>query len=247
MARKGKIARLPDAIREMINERIRDGIPFEVIAGEINARPEVTEALQPHFKNPTIMVGNLSEWKLGGFQEWQAEKTKAKAAQTPTERILGATQNFIDVAQGRLSDRIALLFASHMVAEIKSLEQATGTEEKARLWRELRMSLAAMKRYEFFSLRHKQELQKMEKQKAEEGDALTIEEKEARINEIMGLDEDQTYKDFLTATWRGPDAEKMDSQDDRMIAEGKMRPREEQIARYRRQLEEEKKRRESEQ
>jgi len=242
MTRKGKIARLPEEIREIINQQISDNIALKRIAAEINARPGIAEILQPHFKNRTITESNLSEWKLGGYLEWRSER----AAKSSMARIMSANDTVLDAAQSRLSDRIAVLLASHMIAEIKQLENTTRTEEKIRLWRELRLGLSAMKRYEFFSLKHKQEMLKMEKQKVEEQTLMTLEEKEARINEIMGLDDERTYKDFLTATWRGPEADEMNRQDDQLIAAGNIPPREQQIAEYKLSLEAEQKRRERE-
>jgi hypothetical protein len=58
--RNGKIARLPDAVRETLNERLRDGEPYEPLLTWLNSLPEVRASLQKHFDGAPIVEQNLS-------------------------------------------------------------------------------------------------------------------------------------------------------------------------------------------
>ena len=56
--RTGKVACLPKAARDRLNQMIEDGVPYE----------EIIEALGDDGKHLTD--GNISEWKKGGHQDW---------------------------------------------------------------------------------------------------------------------------------------------------------------------------------
>jgi len=71
MGRTGKIARLPRATREELNERMEDGEPARPLLEWLNACPEVEEVLWEHFDGRPITEQNLSEWRQRGFLDWQ--------------------------------------------------------------------------------------------------------------------------------------------------------------------------------
>ncbi|MEP6670571.1 MAG: hypothetical protein ABJF10_15530, partial [Chthoniobacter sp.] len=78
--RLGKIARLPLAIRDWLNERLQDGEPARALVKELNSLPEVQEMLEVYFEGRPINEQNLSAWKLGGFREWQQyQRTRVTA------------------------------------------------------------------------------------------------------------------------------------------------------------------------
>lgn len=84
-ARTGKIARLPLAIREEVNRRLREGEPGPKILAWLHTLPEVLKVLDEHFREEPISPQNLSEWRQGGYAEWlerleQVERTKELAA-----------------------------------------------------------------------------------------------------------------------------------------------------------------------
>ncbi len=66
----GKIARLPKDIRDQLNRRLEDNQPTDIILGWLNALPGVQEILATQFNRAPISPGNLSNWRLGGFQHW---------------------------------------------------------------------------------------------------------------------------------------------------------------------------------
>lgn len=70
MTRIGKIARLPKAIRDRLNQQIQDGVPGKALVYWLNQNDEVRDVLLQHFNAKEITEQNLSEWKQGGYQDW---------------------------------------------------------------------------------------------------------------------------------------------------------------------------------
>ena len=74
MTRNGKIARLPKAIRDQLNQSLEDGVPGISLVNWLNMLPEVRQVMTDHFEGRDINEVNLSEWKAGGFLDWQARR-----------------------------------------------------------------------------------------------------------------------------------------------------------------------------
>ncbi|MCB1211249.1 MAG: hypothetical protein KDK97_18130 [Verrucomicrobiales bacterium] len=70
MTRNGKIARLPRAIRDRLNQQIQDGVPGKDLVRWLNGMNEVVDILAQQFNTDRITEQNLSEWKQGGYQDW---------------------------------------------------------------------------------------------------------------------------------------------------------------------------------
>jgi uncharacterized protein YukE len=71
MSRNGKIAHLPGNVRDELNQRLENGQEGATLLPWLNALPEVQERLKDHFDGAPISKQNLSEWRQGGFREWQ--------------------------------------------------------------------------------------------------------------------------------------------------------------------------------
>lgn len=74
MTRKGKIARLPRAIRDELNQRLDNGEQGVRLVEWLNGLPEVKKVLESDFEARPITDGNLADWKNGGFLDWQAQQ-----------------------------------------------------------------------------------------------------------------------------------------------------------------------------
>jgi hypothetical protein len=77
VTRKGKIAQLPFALRELLNQRLRDGQLAPKILPWLNGAAGLRG-------RGCINDGNISEWRQGGYQDWlagqeQVEKTRRLA------------------------------------------------------------------------------------------------------------------------------------------------------------------------
>jgi hypothetical protein len=114
MARNGKIARLPRDIREELNRRLQDGEPGGPLLAWLNLLPAVQAVLAREFGGCAISKQNLSEWRAGGFSEWQArQETLAQA------RELAADADEITAAtDGRLTDHLATVVAARYAAAL---------------------------------------------------------------------------------------------------------------------------------
>jgi hypothetical protein len=72
MSRPGKIARLPHAIRDQLNQRLQDAEPAKPLLDWLNSLPEVRALLDAQFAGSPITKQNLTDWKQAGFLQWQA-------------------------------------------------------------------------------------------------------------------------------------------------------------------------------
>lgn len=80
MTRNGKIARLPQPIREQINRRLENGEEGKQIVQWLNTLPQVTAVLAADFGGQPINEPNLSHWKMGGYRDWEAQQDALEAA-----------------------------------------------------------------------------------------------------------------------------------------------------------------------
>lgn len=60
--RRGKIARLPYRVRELVNLMLRDGLPYA----------DITRKIAEH--GYTLSLDSLSRWHSGGYQTWLREQ-----------------------------------------------------------------------------------------------------------------------------------------------------------------------------
>lgn len=82
--RRGKIARLPQRLREELCQRMLDGEQAPTLLPWLNALPEMVDVLKAQFDGQPVTDSNLSDWRKGGFVDWQrkrerVEKTKQLA------------------------------------------------------------------------------------------------------------------------------------------------------------------------
>jgi hypothetical protein len=74
MARIGKIARLPKAVRAQLNTRLQDGAEGKQIVHWLNSLPEVKDVLAEKFEGRPINEQNLTNWRQGGYEDWLAHQ-----------------------------------------------------------------------------------------------------------------------------------------------------------------------------
>ena len=85
MTRNGKIARLPREIREQVNRQLDDGVPGKDIVDWLNTLPETRAMLLEKFDDRPIRAQNLSEWKAGGYRDWQLRQETLEAVRSLSE------------------------------------------------------------------------------------------------------------------------------------------------------------------
>jgi hypothetical protein len=70
MIRKGKIARLPVAVRESLNTLLYDGRSQKAMVAWLNTLPVVQETMAREFGGRPIVKQNMSAWYRSGYEEW---------------------------------------------------------------------------------------------------------------------------------------------------------------------------------
>jgi uncharacterized protein YukE len=112
-ARNGKIARLPRPVRDELNRRLECSEESPELLDWLNALPAVQEVLKEHFEGVPVSKQNLSQWRLGGFQEALARRDLAQDAHDLTE--LAAEVKGPEIS-GELADNAAIVLAARLGA-----------------------------------------------------------------------------------------------------------------------------------
>ena len=143
MTRTGKIARLPREIREQLNRRLEDGATGVSLVEWLNSQRKVRSVLKAEFGGNPISEQNLSEWKQGGFIEWQKHQEMLLQA-----RELAANAVELDRAcDGSLADRVSSMLAVRYAALLGTLQSTTGEHvEDWKMLREVCSDLTALRK-----------------------------------------------------------------------------------------------------
>jgi len=144
-SRIGKMARLPLAIRQELNQRLQNGEPGKDLIPWLNSLPEVQAVLAAQFSGQPIVKQNLSAWKQGGYEDWEEEQSALEAVATVFEHSDGLQQ----AAKDGLTDRMTLVLTAKMAMEIKKLNSEKDGGKKSKIWRELLGSLVLLRRGNF--------------------------------------------------------------------------------------------------
>jgi len=128
MARTGKIARLPRHIRAELNARLQDGHEGKEIVPWLNSLLEVKRVLAASFEARPINEQNLSDWRLGGYEEWLAQQDVLSQAGD-----LAANQQELETVSrgGSLADHLAAVIGFRYAAILAG--QGLELDEKALL------------------------------------------------------------------------------------------------------------------
>jgi hypothetical protein len=185
MTRNGKIARLPNAIREQLNQRLFDGEEGKNLVEWLNSLPKVQAVMKVSFEGRPITEDNISEWKKGGYLTWEAGERLAEKV----TKVLERTDALEKVAQQGLTDRIALILAANLALEMERLQDVPDGLEKIKLLRELRISLLALKRMEVYSQRLKIEGDRHRKTEKAKTKRMTVEQRVQTVKALLGINE----------------------------------------------------------
>ena len=144
MTRTGKIARLPQHVREELNRRLRDGEPGGPLLEWLNAHEEVGEVLQNHFDGQPINKQNLSDWRLGGHRDWLRHQETRDLMRHLSEQ----GDELLEETRGEaVSDRLAAVLATEVVRTAQAvLDEVTDPAERWRRIRELLRELAELRK-----------------------------------------------------------------------------------------------------
>jgi hypothetical protein len=130
--RRGKIARLPGVIRNELNHRLHNGALGKELVPWLNSLPEVQPALKERFAGRAITEDNLSEWRRGGFRDWQDQQERRARI-----RELSADYQNVDPEQNaaRLNSHTQEALALELAEELELISRMNGEERSKRLQR----------------------------------------------------------------------------------------------------------------
>jgi hypothetical protein len=207
--RRGKIARLPKAIRQELNLRLQDGELGKSLAQWLNGLQEVQAIMTALFHGTPIREQNISEWRKGGYQDWERAEEARLALGGVEEDITGLQET----SKEGLTHRLAFYLAAQLALQIQRVSALPDGAEKVKSLRELTASLVALRRGDLQEERLllEREKQGLAKKSKEEREAdfwkwaeenvnrdefcrrrcFTPEEREAAIDKILGITPEQ--------------------------------------------------------
>src|SRR4051812_26935232 len=100
-ARNGKIAHLPETIREELNQRLLDGQTGRKILPWLNGLAVVKAEVKPNDEGVFITDDNLSNWRTGGYQDWLKRRervTRIRELSSYAVKLVGGGTNISDGA-----------------------------------------------------------------------------------------------------------------------------------------------------
>jgi hypothetical protein len=153
----GKIGRLPGAIREEVNIRLREGEKGRVLCGWLNSLPEVQKMLAADFDGKPVREQNLSEWRKNGHQEW----LRVQQAGELMERLGTPGNEMAKMDPGAVLGTMTTFAAARYVVEMKKLGGRGGDDGQA--WNRMRefcQDLVALRRGEYLEQRLKFDMEK---------------------------------------------------------------------------------------
>jgi hypothetical protein len=133
MTRTGKIARLPHHIRDQLNRRLKNGEMGRLLVEWLNSLVEVQDALKRNFAGRPINEPNLTEWKQGGYREWDLQQ----GAMSQAGELAADAQELAAVAHGRMADHLNTVLTARYAVELAAWN-GDGCDETRRRLRALR-------------------------------------------------------------------------------------------------------------
>lgn len=116
MARSGKIARLPHDLRTEVNTRLRNGETARQILAWLNSQPAAVAVWEREFEGAPASPQNLSEWRIGGYREWEERAQRVENLKT-----LSTFAHDLTRSGGHIADGAAAILSGQI---LEALEQA---------------------------------------------------------------------------------------------------------------------------
>lgn len=131
--RTGKIARLPQPVREELNHRMENGESGTSLCAWLHAQPEVQSVLSREFGRRPINAQNLTEWRQGGFRDWQAAREARSLARDLGQEMLNEPESETEVS----AETLVLWLAGRYAVATRRVEDAANPKEHWKLLRQM--------------------------------------------------------------------------------------------------------------
>jgi hypothetical protein len=140
----GKIARLPQAIREQLNRRLDDGEPGGGLLEWLNTQPAVQAVLAAEFGGSRINAQNLSNWRRGGYQHWLKQQERRSLVRELTEN---AEELAADAGGVEISHHLSAVLVAELAASARdALATLTDPAKRCARMQEFLNTLARVRR-----------------------------------------------------------------------------------------------------
>lgn len=159
MTRNGKIARLPREIREQLNRRLANGEQGIKLVAWLNELPEVRRVLAGDFNGREINEQNLSEWKQGGFREWETRQETIWQA----GELAADAKELSEADEGSLADHLAMTLVARYAGLLVGWDGEASDEfrRKLRALRSLSQDVVELRRGDHSAARLKLEQEQL--------------------------------------------------------------------------------------
>src|SRR5437899_478948 len=108
--RHGKVARLPNGIRNLVNTMLNDGASYSAVVRRL-----------AELGHPGFTVFNICRWRKGGYEDWLAAQEKLDLEKLRAESTAEALKQFKDPSAFQdASERLAALNTFRALREIDS-------------------------------------------------------------------------------------------------------------------------------
>ncbi len=201
MTRNGKIARLPRYLRKQLNRRLDDGEPGPQVLAWLNGRPDVQEVLELDFGGRPINEQNLSEWRQGGFRDWQRQQEACDHVRRLTDQAEALDEA---AEETHVSDRLATVFAVELFKVLEQLlEQGGNDKEKLGYLREGLREIRLLRRGDHNAARLQMEQERWERQCEREDEANLDQMKEKSKSRLISLLFSKLYEENYAGIFGG--------------------------------------------
>jgi hypothetical protein len=198
-ARHGKIASLPKETRDQLNHRIENGWRGARLVKWLNDLPEVKETLREQFHSRAISEQNLSQWREGGYVDWQRHQQTQEQIRWVVER-----SEDIDLAEGNdyLCERLAKVAVAELSVRMQRLSDIQEPQERWQQFREVCHELWRLRNSTHYGRGLDLSWDRWQRQVAQE----EAQEEEAQQQEQAGREKSQEeYLERLMDLLHGPE------------------------------------------
>ena len=120
---RSKIGRLPFAIRNELNERIRDGVGGSEILAWLNADKETRKILR-ELKAGEINAQNLTDWRSSGYRDWLEDQGQADRIR----RLAEISQTLASAAGGNAAGVCCNIATAKIMDALESADEEQGAD-----------------------------------------------------------------------------------------------------------------------
>jgi hypothetical protein len=149
--RNGKVANLPNDIREQLNLRLLEGETGKELAAWLNGLPAVQSVLGSQFNGSPVSEVNLTHWRQGGYLQWLTERECFDSARALADGVCHLAD--ASLSAERLLNVLTLRFGQLLMSwdsvfdeNVSEISAFSKTAKKARILQGISRSVLAIHR-----------------------------------------------------------------------------------------------------